>query len=146
MLCIHQVGRRGVFWYVLSTRRTVRNSAYSTRVLPKIGQRVPASIDVILRPAGMFTRRDAQHARSAKLTLLYLCCLACQGEIPRTISNLVTLTELNISYNFGITGSLPPELGSMTNLSVLHLYSCDIHGEHLGASSTIKIGGAEVEY
>lgn len=52
-----------------------------------------------------------------------------QGTIPSTISNLVTLNELNMSYNFGMAGFLPPEIGSMANLTVLHIYSAGIHGE-----------------
>lgn len=52
-----------------------------------------------------------------------------QGSIPNTVSNLVTLTELNMSYNRGLVGVLPLEVGRMASLSVLHLYSAGIHGE-----------------
>lgn len=35
-----------------------------------------------------------------------------------------------MSYNFGLTGALPPELGSMSrNLTVLHIYSAGLTGE-----------------
>ncbi|CBJ33185.1 Hypothetical leucine rich repeat protein [Ectocarpus siliculosus] len=51
-----------------------------------------------------------------------------KGTIPSTISNLVTLNELNMSYNFGVVGFLPREVGSMANLTVLHIYSAGIHG------------------
>ncbi|CAN0328759.1 unnamed protein product [Ascophyllum nodosum] len=51
-----------------------------------------------------------------------------QGKLPSTISNLVTLKELNFAYNFGIVGELPREMGSMSSLTVLHLYSASIQG------------------
>lgn len=58
-----------------------------------------------------------------------MCWPYVQGTIPSTISNLVTLNELNMSYNFGVVGFLPREVGSMANLTVLHIYSAGIHGE-----------------
>lgn len=64
--------------------------------------------------------------------------LISQGEIPNSISNLVALTELNMSYNFGITGLLPPEVGSMANLTVLHLYSTGIHGKSLWGKAILS--------
>ncbi|CAM9198143.1 unnamed protein product [Discosporangium mesarthrocarpum] len=51
-----------------------------------------------------------------------------EGEIPPGISDLVTLKEVNMSYNFGIKGSLPTNLGNMTNLRILHMYSASLTG------------------
>ncbi|CAM9986891.1 unnamed protein product [Pylaiella littoralis] len=51
-----------------------------------------------------------------------------EGIIPRTISNLATLAQLNLSYNVGLVGVLPREVGSMASLTVLHLYCAGIHG------------------
>lgn len=53
-----------------------------------------------------------------------------QGQIPSTISKLVTLEELNMSYNLGVVGELPLEIGGMSSLTSLHLYSAGIHGEN----------------
>lgn len=63
------------------------------------------------------------------VTSHFICFGVEQGSVPGTISNLVTLTELNMSYNFGVSGGLPLEVGSMASLSVLHLYSAGINGE-----------------
>ncbi|CAN0000235.1 unnamed protein product, partial [Scytosiphon promiscuus] len=52
-----------------------------------------------------------------------------EGTIPGTISNLAALRELNMSYNDGLVGTLPMAIGSMSNLTVLHIYSAGIHGE-----------------
>lgn len=60
-----------------------------------------------------------------------------QGSIPTTISNLATLTQLNMSYNAGVVGVLPREVGSMTSLTVLHLYCAGIHGESGDGLSSI---------
>lgn len=46
------------------------------------------------------------------------------------MSDLVTLRELNMSYNSGLVGVLPMEVGSMASLTVLHIYSAGIHGEY----------------
>lgn len=72
------------------------------------------------------------------LTLCIIHASTPQGEIPDTVSNLVTLTELNMSYNFGITGVLPPEVGSMVSLTVLHLYSTGIDGKFVGNNAMLS--------
>lgn len=64
-----------------------------------------------------------------KIGEIWACPVVSQGTAPSTMSNLVTLTELNMSYNFGLVGLLPLEVGNMTNLTVLHIYSTGIHGE-----------------
>lgn len=74
---------------------------------------------------------------TGRLVSLNLISNDLQGEIPDTVSNLVTLTELNMSYNFGITGVLPPEVGSMVSLTVLHLYSTGIDGPIPGSLSQL---------
>lgn len=63
-----------------------------------------------------------------KLVSLNLISNDLEGEIPSSISNLGTLRELNLSYNYGIVGLLPLEIGNMSSLKVLHLYSAGIHG------------------
>jgi Leucine-rich repeat (LRR) protein len=49
------------------------------------------------------------------------------GSIPPEIGNLTNLTELYL-YNNQITGSIPSEIGNLTNLEVLSLYNNQITG------------------
>lgn len=58
-----------------------------------------------------------------------LSLLCGQGNIPVGISNLVNLKELNVSYNFGVIGALPRDIGNMSSLTVLHIYSTSVGGE-----------------
>ncbi|CAM9272041.1 unnamed protein product [Choristocarpus tenellus] len=51
-----------------------------------------------------------------------------EGELPSSMFKLVTLQELNLSYNNGIKGCLPTDIGNMTNLTVLHVYAASLTG------------------
>ena len=50
------------------------------------------------------------------------------GSIPSEIGNLSNLTSMDLSYN-GLTGSIPPEIGNLTNLMDLHLWENQLTGE-----------------
>jgi hypothetical protein len=49
------------------------------------------------------------------------------GSIPPEIGNLTNLIVLNLSYN-QLTGSIPPEIGNLTNLTYLILRSNQLSG------------------
>ncbi|CAM9288356.1 unnamed protein product, partial [Discosporangium mesarthrocarpum] len=51
------------------------------------------------------------------------------GELPDSVCNILSLRELNLSYNFGIRGWIPRDIGRLINLKTLHLYSAGISGE-----------------
>ncbi|KAF7130045.1 hypothetical protein RHSIM_Rhsim10G0032500 [Rhododendron simsii] len=50
------------------------------------------------------------------------------GGIPGEIGTLSKLTHLDLSYNFGLQGVLPPDLGNLTQLVHLDLSVTDIGG------------------
>ena len=50
------------------------------------------------------------------------------GSIPPEIGNLINLTYLNLGGN-QLTGEIPPEIGNLTNLTWLWLYDNQLTGE-----------------
>ena len=51
------------------------------------------------------------------------------GSIPPEIGYLTNLTYLEISENYDLTGSIPPEIGNLTNLTYLNLGGNLLTGE-----------------
>jgi hypothetical protein len=49
------------------------------------------------------------------------------GSIPPEIGNLTNLTKLKL-YNNQLTGEIPPEIGNLTNLTYLYLYTNQLSG------------------
>ena len=61
------------------------------------------------------------------------------GKIPAELGSLSNLTELNLSRN-DLSGELPAELGSLSNLTELRLFDNDLSGElpaELGSLSNL---------
>ena len=52
---------------------------------------------------------------------LYLLDIQLTGSIPSEIGNLTNLTYLNLGGN-QLTGEIPPEIGNLTNLEYLWLF------------------------
>ena len=50
------------------------------------------------------------------------------GSIPAEIGNLTNLTTIDLSYN-SFTGPIPPEIGNLTNLETLRLNDNNLSGE-----------------
>ena len=63
------------------------------------------------------------------LSNLYIGSKSLRGAIPNVFANLVSLRELDLSYNFYIEGQLPVGLGHLTNLSSLDLSGNNITGK-----------------
>ena len=49
-----------------------------------------------------------------RLQRLYLCCTALAGRVPGSLGSLPDLELLDVSYNWGLSGPLPPELRRAT--------------------------------
>ncbi|CAK9236587.1 unnamed protein product [Sphagnum troendelagicum] len=62
------------------------------------------------------------------VTSLVLSSMSLKGTLSPAIGALSNLTDLEISYNPGISGPLPPELGNLTQLTTLSLQSCSYTG------------------
>ena len=63
-----------------------------------------------------------------RVTVLILDNNELSGEIPPELGSLANLTELELSDN-GLSGEIPPELGSLANLSWLGLSGNGLSGE-----------------
>ena len=61
-------------------------------------------------------------------TALYLNGQGLTGSIPPEIGCLTNLTYLNLSVN-QLTGEIPPELGNLTNLTTLYIHINQLTGE-----------------
>ena len=64
---------------------------------------------------------------SGSVTALYLSSNRLSGSIPTELGNLTNLTHLNLSDN-RLSGSIPTELGNLTNLTRLGLSSNSLSG------------------
>ena len=63
-----------------------------------------------------------------RVTVLYLPGLALSGEIPAELGSLSNLEELFLDRN-DLSGEIPAELGSLSNLTGLELWENDLSGE-----------------
>jgi len=63
-----------------------------------------------------------------RTTHLYLSSNNLTGSIPPEIGNLTNLTKIQLGYN-ELTGSIPPEIGNLTNLTQLTLRNNQLTGE-----------------
>ena len=61
------------------------------------------------------------------------------GSIPPEIGNLTNLTYLNLGFN-QITGSIPSEIGNLTNLEWLYLQGNQLTGEIPESICDLNIG------
>ncbi|XP_074369253.1 leucine-rich repeat receptor protein kinase HPCA1-like [Apium graveolens] len=71
---------------------------------------------------------DGISCYNSRVTGLVLTTMGLVGELSGAIGELSKLTSLDLSYNKGLTGSLPPQLGLLKNLSTLILTGCGLSG------------------
>ncbi|KAJ3671547.1 hypothetical protein LUZ60_007626 [Juncus effusus] len=64
-----------------------------------------------------------------RVTSIRLSSIGIKGQLPGDIQNLGELQELDLSYNPGLTGSLPSSIGNLVNLTNLILVGCSFSGE-----------------
>ena len=64
---------------------------------------------------------------NGRVTELQLARNKISGPIPPDLRSLTELTVMDLRYN-GLTGPLPPELGNLASLRVLHLWGNDFSG------------------
>ena len=67
------------------------------------------------------------------------------GSIPSEIGNLTNLTSLNLTLN-GLTGSIPLEIGNLNNLNKLLLGGNDLTGEIPESICDLDIDWSGSEY
>jgi hypothetical protein len=87
-----------------------------------------------LRPAGTECTWEGVVCSSGSVSELYLFNNSLNGSIPAELGNLTNLTWLNLETN-SLTGSIPAELGNLTNLTRL-----DLLGNSLTGSIPTELG------
>ena len=60
-----------------------------------------------------------------RLQRLYLCCNALAGRVPGSLGSLPELDRMDVSYNWGLSGPLPPEL-RRTSLDELDIFATPV--------------------
>ena len=65
---------------------------------------------------------------SGRVVELLLSRNSLTGSIPPELGSLTGLTQLSLGNNENLTGRIPPELGSLTHLTHLHLHNDDLIG------------------
>ncbi|KAK1401488.1 putative leucine-rich repeat receptor-like protein kinase [Heracleum sosnowskyi] len=71
---------------------------------------------------------DGVTCHNSRVTGLVLTSMGLVGQVSGDMGELSELTCLDLSYNKGLTGSLPPQLGLLKNLSTLILMGCGFSG------------------
>ncbi|GMP63463.1 hypothetical protein CsSME_00025147 [Camellia sinensis var. sinensis] len=79
---------------------------------------------------------------NSRVTSITLASMGLTGQLSGDIQGLSELQTLDLSYNNGLTGSLPRSIGNLTKLSNLMLVSCSFSGpipETIGSLQQLRI-------
>ncbi|KAK2393643.1 leucine-rich repeat receptor protein kinase HPCA1 [Trifolium repens] len=71
---------------------------------------------------------DGIRCTNSRITELKLAALGLEGQLSSAIQSLSELVTLDLSYNTGITGTIPREIGNLKNLDSLALVNCGFSG------------------
>ncbi|RHN72012.1 putative leucine-rich repeat domain, L domain-containing protein [Medicago truncatula] len=71
---------------------------------------------------------DGIRCSNSRITELKLPSLKLEGQLSSAIQSLSELETLDISYNAGMTGIIPREIGNLKNLNSLALSGCGFSG------------------
>ncbi|GMP63483.1 hypothetical protein CsSME_00025151 [Camellia sinensis var. sinensis] len=82
------------------------------------------------------------HCTNSRVTSITLASMGLTGQLSGDIQWLSELQTLDLSYNNGLTGSLPRSIGNLTKLSNLMLASCGFSGpipETIGSLQQLSV-------
>ncbi|RXI01647.1 hypothetical protein DVH24_014996 [Malus domestica] len=102
------------------------DDAIALQSLRQTWSNVPPSWDKSNDPCG--ERWEGITCNSSRVTALRLSGMNVKGEIEGDIAGLSELRSLDLSFNKGLTGSLSPRLGDLSNLNFLILAGCGFSG------------------
>ncbi|GAU39573.1 hypothetical protein TSUD_384560 [Trifolium subterraneum] len=71
---------------------------------------------------------DGIRCTNSRITELRLAGLSLEGQLSSAIQSLSELVTLDLSYNTGMTGTIPREIGNLKNLDSLALVNCGFSG------------------
>ncbi|CAL0309305.1 unnamed protein product [Lupinus luteus] len=71
---------------------------------------------------------DGIHCTNSRITQLKLPSLNLVGHLSSAIQSLSELDTVDLSYNTGLTGTIPKEIGNLKNLKSLALVGCGFFG------------------
>ncbi|XP_074309242.1 leucine-rich repeat receptor protein kinase HPCA1-like isoform X4 [Silene latifolia] len=66
--------------------------------------------------------------RSSRIISIKLSSVGLTGQLSGDLVSLSELQTLDLSYNIGLTGSLPPNIGQLAKLTILILIGCGFSG------------------
>ncbi|CAL9003110.1 unnamed protein product [Prunus brigantina] len=90
-------------------------------------QNTPPSWDKSNDPCD--SRWEGVTCNNARVSGLGLSNMGLKGKLYGDIGGLTELRSLDLSFNLGLTGPLPPILGNLKNLSILILAGCSFNGK-----------------
>ncbi|CAN6581731.1 unnamed protein product [Malus baccata var. baccata] len=105
---------------------THQDDASALQSLRQIWINVPPSWDKSNDPCG--ERWEGITCSGSRVTGLGLSGMNVEGKIDGDIAGLSELKSLDLSFNKGLTGSLSPRLGDLSNLNILILAGCSFSG------------------
>ncbi|XP_028785400.1 probable leucine-rich repeat receptor-like protein kinase At5g49770, partial [Neltuma alba] len=76
-------------------------------------------------PCGGWEGIECNNSRVASIKLL---SMNLKGRLTEAIGRLTELTTLDLSYNKGMGGRIPAEIGNLSKLQILSLVGCDFSG------------------
>ncbi|TQD84896.1 hypothetical protein C1H46_029509 [Malus baccata] len=102
------------------------DDASALQSLRQTWSNVPPSWDKSNDPCG--ERWEGITCNGLRVTALGLSGMNVKGEFESDIARLSELRSLDLSFNKGLTGSLSPRLGDLSNLNFLILAGCSFSG------------------
>ncbi|CAO2829842.1 unnamed protein product [Amaranthus hypochondriacus] len=111
---------------VISSETNTDDAAVLTS-LRTLWKNVPPSWNGLLDPCG--SNWEGITCNGSRVISITLSSMGLEGRLTGDIGGLTELQTLDLSYNKGLTGTLPEAIGSLTKLTNLILVACNFIGK-----------------